>query len=263
MSGDAGPVDSVKHPLIGLARTLGSRAGRTAEGRCLADGARLVTQIIEAGAPVEAVLVPAGTHQPALRAAADAAGVEVHDVKTGVLRHAIGTSTGPDALAICALPPERSAVAPEGTLTVVCDRVLDPGNLGSIIRVGVGLGAPGIVLIGDEDPGARRVVDASRGAVLRAELHRFADAVSAVEALRAAGWWVIAADASAPTPIDELELAGSRLALVVGNETDGVSAAAIAAADERGAIGLAAGVESLNVAVAAGIGLWAFGHRRG
>jgi TrmH family RNA methyltransferase len=254
-------IDSIKHPQIALARALTTRGGREREGRGLADGMRLVTQILESKGPIDAVLVPVGTTDAALHAAAAAADVEVYQVKAGVLRHAIATTGTPDALAICRLATVEDDTTPAGRLAIVCDQVLDPGNLGSIIRTAVALGAGGVVLTGEEDTGARRVIDASRGAVLEARLHRFAGPKAAIEALQAAGWYVVAADAAAPGDLDALEYRGSRLALVVGNETHGVSPAGLRASDGRGAIGLSGPVESLNVAVAAGIGLWILNQR--
>jgi RNA methyltransferase, TrmH family len=256
-------IDSLKHPDIALARTLSTRASRDREARGLADGLRLVTQILQGNGPVDVVLIPAGAHDDELLATADAAGVPVREVKAGVLRHALGISTTPDALAICRLPSIEASTLPAGSLAVVCDRVLDPGNLGSIIRTAVALDAPGVVLTGDEDPGARRVIDASRGAVLHAGLHRWPDPKSAVKALQADGWWVVAADGSSGGDLEQSSGDHDRLALVVGNETDGVSQTVLRAVDERGAIPIRGPVESLNVAVAAGIGLWILGHRLG
>ncbi len=256
-------IDSVKDPLVQQVRALSSGAGRRREGRCVADGARLVTQLLQADATVDAVLVPSGTPpDPDLAVAAEAAGVAVHPVRPGVLRHALGTAIAPDCVAVCPLPRVADGGVPSARLAVVCDRVLDPGNLGSIVRTALALGPAAVVLTGDEDPGARRVLDASRGAVLRAELHRHPDALAAVRALRAAGWWVVTADGSSPTAMDDLAPGDGPIALVVGNETDGVSPSARRAADATGAIGIRGPVESLNVAVAAGIGLWMLGRHR-
>jgi TrmH family RNA methyltransferase len=253
---DPGTVDSVKHPDIALARSLTTRAGREREGRGLADGMKLVTQLLQGRAPVELVFVPAGTEDIALLRAAAEVGTEVHEVRAGVLRHALGISSTPDALAICRLPSVGDATLPTGRLTIVCDRVLDPGNLGAIIRSAVALGAPEVILTGDEDTGARRVIDASRGAVLHAGLHRWPSPKAAVEALQAEGWWVVAADGEGDRSLEEAAGDHGRLALVVGNETEGVSPPVLRAVNERGAIPLTGPVESLNVAVAAGIGLW-------
>ncbi|HLI01581.1 MAG TPA: hypothetical protein VKV06_12415, partial [Acidimicrobiales bacterium] len=150
-------IDSVKHPLIVSARDLTTRPGRERAGRCLADGARLIANLLDAGDAVEAVLVPRGRNdQPAqqdLRAAAARAGVAVHEVRAGVLRHVLAGAAPPEALAVCPLPRVRPGAVPARRLAVVCAGVADPGNLGSVIRTAVGLGPAAVVLTGDEDPG--------------------------------------------------------------------------------------------------------------
>ena len=254
-------IDSVKDPLIQSARALGTRAGRAAAGRGLADGIRLVTQIIEAGGAVDAVLVADGPVDPTLAARADAAGVPLHPVRPGVLRRIIGSAAPPDCLAIVPLGAETESTVPAGRLTVVCDRVLDPGNLGSIIRTARGLGCDHIVLSGDADATSRRVIEASRGAVLRVSRHRFADGPGAVAALRAAGWVVVAAHGSGGASLEEVDVTPGRVAVVVGNETDGLSASVRRAADVVAGIEMAGDVESLNVAVAAGIALYTLRRR--
>jgi TrmH family RNA methyltransferase len=249
-------IDSVKDPLIQTARGLGTRSGRATAGRGLADGIRLVTQIIEAGTAIEAILVPDGPVDATLAQHAEAAGIPLHPVRPGVLRRILGSATPPECLAIVALGPETEATTPPGHLTVICDRVLDPGNLGSIIRTAHGLGCDHVVLSGEADASSRRVIEASRGAVLRVGLHRFADGPAAVAALRREGWLVVAADGSGDCRIEDVEVPGGRVAVVVGNETDGLTPAVQRAADVVAAIELGGGVQSLNVAVAAGIALY-------
>jgi TrmH family RNA methyltransferase len=254
-------IDSLKDPLIQTARALGTRSGRAAAGRALADGTRLVTQIIDAGGGVEAVLVPAGHVDEAFAERAAAAGVAVHSVRPGVLRHISGSAVAPDCLAIVTLRPEQTTTPP-GHLTIVCDRVADPGNLGSIIRTARGLGCRSVVIAGDADTGSRRVIEASRGAVLRTGVHRFADGRSAVGTLRADGWLVVATDSRGDRHIEDVDVVpGGRVAVVVGNETDGLGTDVRRAADVVAAIDLDGAVESLNVAVAAGIALYALRRR--
>jgi TrmH family RNA methyltransferase len=250
-------IDSVKHPLIQSARALATRSGRLAAGRVLAEGTRLVIQIIDAGSPVEAVLVPEGRVDDGLRDRIDQAGVALHTVRPGVLRHVFGSATPPECLAILPGPDEQEETLPTGDLTIVCDGVADPGNIGAIIRTARGLGCAGVVVTGDVDPGNRRVVEASRGAVLRMSVHRFTDGKAALRALRAAGWWVAAADARGDRGLRDLEAPSGRRAVIVGNETDGLRPSVSAAADVVAAIELESDVESLNVAVAAGIALYA------
>ncbi len=255
-------IDSIKHPLIQTARSLATRGGRTSSGLTLAEGTRLVTQILDAGTTVHSILVPLGQTDRDLESRAEAAGVDVHPVRRGVLRHVFGSPTPPECLAIVPVAPERHGSVPSGDLTIVCDGVADPGNLGAIIRTARGLGCEGIVLTGDTDPGSRRVVEASRGAVLRVSAHRFADGRVAVTALRAEGWTVVAMDGRGERDLGDVAVPAGPVAVVVGNETEGLGAAVRSAADVLVAIGLAGDVESLNVAVAAGIALYTLRSRR-
>jgi TrmH family RNA methyltransferase len=254
-------IDSLKDPRIQTARALGTRAGRVAAGYALAEGVRLVLQIIATGTEVEGVLVADGHIDEALAEGTEAAGVAVHTVRPGVLRHIIGSATPPDCLAIVALGPEFPGTAPPGRLTVVCDGVLDPGNLGSIIRTAHGLGCAAVVIAGEADVGSRRVIEASRGAVLRTSVHRFADGPAAVATLRSEGWLIVAADGTGQGAIEDVEVPGGRAALVVGNETRGLSPTVRREADVVAAIEIGGDVESLNVAVAVGIGLYCLRQR--
>jgi TrmH family RNA methyltransferase len=108
----------------------------------------------------------------------------------------------------------------------------------------------------DTDLTGRRVLDASRAAVLRARIHRYASPVEAVESLRCLGFEVVATSSYAEVEQSATPLRGGRVALVVGNETEGVSAAALAVADHVVRIPMSGGVESLNVGVATGISLY-------
>lgn len=259
-------ITSVKDERIQTARALTTRAGRIGAGLALADGARLVTQILAAGTPVEAVLVPDGRVDPGLAAEAERTGVELQATRPGVLRHVLASATPPDAIAVVPFRAEEAGTTPAGSLTVVCDGVADPGNLGSIFRTAMGLGCDAVVVTGDIDPTGRRVVEASRGAVLRAGVHRFPDGPAAVSTLRDGGWLVIAADGAGDVTFDEVGADapdGRPVALVVGNETDGLDGRVRRAAEVVARIDLVAGVESLNVGVATGIALHVLVRRAG
>jgi TrmH family RNA methyltransferase len=80
--------------------------------------------------------------------------------------------------------------------------------------------------------------------------------LAAVEALRGLGFEVVATSSRGTVLQSETPLRGGRVALVVGNETDGVGPDALGAADHVVRIPMAGGVESLNVGVAAGISLY-------
>jgi TrmH family RNA methyltransferase len=139
-------------------------------------------------------------------------------------------------------------------VVLVLDAVQDPGNVGTMLRSALGLGATGVVALkGTAELTNPKVLRGSMGAAFRLPaVSADADAFLAWAAERGVGIWVAAADGK---PVGSLGGGASRppLALVLGNEGAGVSAAIGAAARRRICIPLAPGVESLNVAVAAGI----------
>ncbi|MFG2528690.1 TrmH family RNA methyltransferase [Streptomyces sp. NPDC048516] len=250
-------IDSIKDARIATARTLATRSGRTAAGRCLVEGPALIRQLVAAGDGLEYVLRSAGADDPALCAELTAAGVGVHAVRDGLLRKVTGGAKPVDWLAVAALPSETPVDDAYGDFAVVCEQVADPGNLGTIVRTARALGVRDVVLTDETtDLSSRRVLDAARGAVLGCRVRRFADPGGALASLRESGFQIVVTSPRGAHLQSMAPLRGRRVALVVGNETEGVSEATLAAADLVVQIPMAGAVESLNVGVAAGISIY-------
>ncbi|MFJ9853764.1 TrmH family RNA methyltransferase [Streptomyces sp. NPDC101150] len=250
-------IDSLKDERIATARALATRSGRTAAGRCLIEGPALIRQVLAAGAGPEYVLRSTAVEDPALQEELTGAGVPVHAVREGLLRKVTGGAKPVGWLAVAALPAEVPAGAPYGDFAVVCERVADPGNLGTIARTARALGVRDLVLTDEAtDLTSRRVIDAARGAVLGCRVRRFAEPGGAVAALREAGFQIVVTSPRGAHVQSMAPLRGRKVALVVGNETDGVSDAVRSAADLVVQIPMAGAVESLNVGVATGISIY-------
>lgn len=135
---------------------------------------------------------------------------------------------------------------------LVLDRVTNPANVGMILRSATAAGLDGILLprrgVPAIDP---LVVKASAGVAFRAPVLRASTAEEGCAALRDAGFGVYGLAAGGPSLL-EAELPG-RVALVLGNETDGLSAEVREELDGTLAIPMLGGVESLNVASAAAV----------
>lgn len=249
-------ITSIKDEHIVLSRALATRTGRQEHGRCLLEGPALIEQAVEAGATVEFALHAEG--QPdGLSETLLAHGVRVLQARESLLRQAIRSQRTVAWLAVAVLPASGEQTAGYGDFAVVLDNVLDPGNLGSIVRTACGLGAPDVVCTDpDTDLTSRRVVDASRGAVLRARIRHHDTPLDAVESLRAKGFDIVATSPRGRRLQSLVELSGKPVALVVGNETDGVTDEVLAAADLVVRIPMAGEVESLNVSVATGISVY-------
>ncbi len=146
-----------------------------------------------------------------------------------------------------AIYAEESAVA-RGGLVIVCDRVQDPGNLGTIFRTAHAAGADGVVLLkGTVDPFSPKVVRASMGSV-------FALPIAVAETLPAfPGYTAFCSTLSEKAePLYGVAFPKKSI-LILGNEANGASDAVIAASERHILIPMPGGAESLNVAAAGAV----------
>jgi tRNA G18 (ribose-2'-O)-methylase SpoU len=138
---------------------------------------------------------------------------------------------------------------------VVCERLSNPDNVGGVFRNAMAFGAGAVVLSpGCADPLYRKVVRVSIGASVTVPFVEAGEWPGVLARVRAAGFTVVALTTRAGVDVGALPRP-SRMALLVGSEGDGLTDAALAHADVRATIPMAAGVDSLNVAVACGIAL--------
>ena len=249
-------ITSLKDDHLQQVRALASRTGREQAGGCLLEGAALITQAVEAGATLRFAVAAEGAADPVTSLLAKTR-VPVLVAKESVLRQAVRLSRPVSWLAVAELAGAAGDEQPYGDFAVVLDHVLDPGNLGTIVRTAVGLGVADIVCTDPEtDLTSRRVLDASRAAVLRARLRRYETPVEAVLDLRERGFEIVATSGRGNMRQGSVSLSGRPVALVVGNETDGVGDEVLELADHVVQIPMSGEVESLNVAVATGISLY-------
>jgi TrmH family RNA methyltransferase len=246
---------------IVAARKLTRRAGRDAAGLFLAEGRQAVSEAL-ATAPddvreVFATDVAAAAHRDLLAEAA----VPVRLV-TQRAAAALSETVSPQGLvAVCALgdlPAERLVAAPP-RLTVALAGLNDPGNAGTVLRTADACGAGAVVFgAGSADPYGGKAVRSSAGSIFHVDVVRGASLAELLPAVRAAGVTVLAADGGGEVFLDALGdvLAGPVLWLF-GNEARGVPAELAALADARVRIPMRGRAESLNLAAAAAICLYA------
>jgi len=236
-----------------------------ADGVFIAEGDIVVERALRAGYRPRAALVDATRTDP-LPLGIDDRVTPVYGASPGVLRRITGLGVHRGVLASFDRRPVAQAedVLAAARRVIVLERVSNPTNLGVIIRSAAGLGIDAVLLDPTcTDPLYRRVARVAMGegyAFPWAWLPRLPDGLGLV---RDAGFRLLALTPDqAATPIDAVSLApGGRAALLFGAEGPGLSAATLAAADERVAIPMRGGVDSLNVGVAAGIACWVLGRR--
>jgi tRNA G18 (ribose-2'-O)-methylase SpoU len=159
--------------------------------------------------------------------------------------------------------PELKSVAETvagATRIIVLEDIVDHTNVGAIFRSVAGLGADAVLITPRcADPLYRRSVRVSMGTVLQIPWTRLPEWPEGRTVLGELGFSLAAlALASDAVTLDEYAAnAPSKIALVVGTEGDGLSSAALAAADTVVTIPMMHGVDSLNVASASAVALYA------
>jgi len=147
---------------------------------------------------------------------------------------------------------------------VVLEDIVDHTNVGAIFRSVAGLGADAVLVTPRcADPLYRRSVRVSMGTVLQVPWTRLPDWPLGAEQLHAAGFH-IAALALSDTVVELDDFAAAapeRVALILGTEGDGLSPDALSAADTVVTIPMLHGVDSLNVAAASAVALYALRRR--
>jgi TrmH family RNA methyltransferase len=206
---------------------------------------------------------PALARHGELAAQAAAQDAPVRLVSGEVMTSLAQTITPQGLLAVCRFVDvplgQLAAAAPR--LVVLLAGVRDPGNAGTVLRTADAAGADGVVFTdASVDPYNSKCVRASAGSLFHLLVVAGVPLRDAAARLRAAGLAILAADGSAPLRLDELETAG-RLGLptawLFGNEAWGLPAAAAALADDAVAVPIYGRAESLNLAAAAAVCLYA------
>ena len=156
--------------------------------------------------------------------------------------------------------PDVATVLEGARRVVVLEDVVDHTNVGAIFRAVAGLGADAVLVTPRcADPLYRRSVRVSMGTVLQVPWTRLPDWPEGADQLHAAGFRIAAlALSDAAVTLDAYAAAPpERVALLLGTEGDGLSRRALAAADDVVTIPMLHGVDSLNVAAASAVALWA------
>ena len=144
----------------------------------------------------------------------------------------------------------------QGDLILIADGIMDPQNLGALIRTAHCFGANGVVIPSHRaSPITPAAVKASAGAVRHIPVAMAVNIGQAIEVLKEHQYWIYGADAKAETELAEIRFEGS-IALVVGSEGKGIRPSVRQKCDFLFSVPMVGEINSLNVSVATGIVLY-------
>jgi tRNA G18 (ribose-2'-O)-methylase SpoU len=241
-----------------------------AEGIFIAESAEVITRALNAGMQTRSVLVEdrwlEGMADSLAMVEQQGAPIFVGD--RGILESIAGFHVHRGALAAMQRPVlpgvaellDRACEGVERPRIVVLEGVVDHTNVGAIFRSVAGMGATAVLVSPQcADPLYRRSVRVSMGTVFQVPWTRINDWPDGLAVVRDRGFAIAALALSKDAiGLDELvERSEPRLAIALGAEGDGLSNAALEAADVIVGIPMHGGVDSLNVAAASAVALWA------
>jgi TrmH family RNA methyltransferase len=243
-------------------------AGRGAQGCVGIEGPHLLEEAFRAGLRVKTIFVAQGPNrdlEKLLHALPVPPDTEILRLPAKLLHSALATET-PQPIAALVEPPEWTwaRILDQGqkkALVVVLAGIQDPGNLGTIMRSAEAFGASGVLsLPGTVSAWNTKAVRASAGSIFRVPLLSVNER-ECLEKLHEAGVKVLATTVRGAEPADRVDMTGP-VALIIGNEGNGVADELAAKVDARITIPCPGQVESLNAAVAASVLLYEAARQR-
>jgi tRNA G18 (ribose-2'-O)-methylase SpoU len=259
------PVDSLDDPRVAHYRNLKDRELAREGNRFIAEGEQVVRRLLASDYPAESLLL---AHKRAEEIAPIAPpDLPVYVVADALVHQIVGYKFHSGVMAVGRRkPPEpldallsRVARRPQLTLVALPD-VANTDNMGALVRISAAFGAD-VLVVGEHscDPFWRQAVRVSMGTVFSLPLVRSDDLLADLRAMRER-WGVELAAAVVGEGAEPLEHArrGERLALLFGNEAQGLSPEYVAACGRRVTIPMQLGTDSLNVAAAAAVFLYHF-----
>jgi TrmH family RNA methyltransferase len=262
-------VESKQNARLKELRKAVSAPGRGAGALVGIEGPKLIEEALRAGLRVKTIFVAQGPDHASermLEALTLPRETEVLHLPKKLLDQALATET-PQSIAALIEPPQwsweqllgsRRNAAP---LVIVLAGLQDPGNLGTILRSAEAFGATGVVsLPGTVSAWNAKAVRASAGSVFRVPFLT-SEIVECIPRLHGAGLAIFAALSHGAQQAHSADLARP-VALIIGNEGNGVPGALAARADGTITIPFPGPVESLNAAVAASVLLYEASRQR-
>jgi len=253
-------INSIKDPKIKLARDLQTIKGRQDHSRCTTFGEQASQWALQSQYWYPEYLIFDEKKVKNYQNFIESNQIKniSYSVSSGMLKKI--TNSAQDFNLVGVYKRENPSDMDWGSFVLVLDNVLDHGNLGTILRTAASFSVETIILTSKEnDFFSRRTIEASRGKVFSLNTLVFSNKIDLINLLKRRNYKLIVTTPKGGEQLKEInKVSIEKKALVLGNETTGVSIDFTSAADQRVYIPMSQDVESLNVGVAAGIFMYNF-----
>lgn len=248
-------IEAADNQKLKLVRKLRQKKHRDALGKFLIEGINLLEEACDRDADIDYVIISEDFDSSRLGRISEGT-CDWYVVSRELYERISDTENGSGVIAVVSRGRNAdnilSEISPSDNVLVL-DRVQDPGNIGTMIRTAVAAGYRAVMLIkGSADVYSPKVLRATAGMIFDIPMLFYDSASDAIETLHSIGLRVCVTEPEATTAYYEVDLSKG-VALVIGNEGNGISDEFAMMADERITLPMEGTIESLNAAVAAAI----------
>lgn len=255
------PVTSKENSAVKYLRSLSDPKQRKKEQAFLIEGIKMVEEALRGGTGVKMVVAAPSLvqhHGKNILKLAETRSVDILWVSEKLMDAVAETKTPQPVMAVVQMKEhvENELLAHGSKLVVICHRLQDPGNLGTIIRTAEAVGAAGVAVTQNTvDPYNTKTVRASMGSILRVPVVRIADVSAFIKKCGQEGFQTIAMALEGSKSLFDFDLTRPT-AVIAGQEGAGLPEDILDRVDHRVRIPMAETIDSLNVATAAAVILY-------
>lgn len=233
-------------------RSLHRRKIRDEKKKFFVEGIRIVEEAIQEDVNIHYVVISDsfGRHHPIVQSLVDK-GIDIYISKDKMMRELSDTDTPQGIMAV--MDYVESLPNLDEDMIVILDSIQDPGNMGTILRTADAVFVNRVIVSkGSVDVYNPKVLRSTMGSIFRVPIERTDNLVNSIIQLRHEGYKVIATHLRGEKNHYDVELK-NKIAIVVGNEANGVRDEVVSVCDELIKIPMRGRTESLNASVSAGV----------
>lgn len=245
-------IESKDNTLFKNTKKLKERRNRQKEGKFIIEGFRLVQEAFKANCNIEYIVINESGKSKLNDYLSDYVDrIKIYEMRDDLFNTLISTEHPQGILAVAKIM-DKQIEENIGEFYLLCDKVQDPGNLGTIIRTAHAAGVNGIILTkGTVDIYNDKVLRSTMGSIFYLPIV-YDDELNFLMKLKNEGFSLVATSLEDSKDFFEQDISG-KIILSVGNEGNGISDEIFELADKKVKIPMPGGAESLNVSIATSI----------
>lgn len=251
-------IKSQSNNLIKLIRSLKSKKNRQKNEMFIIEGVRFLEFVVENNIPIIEICFSSELYKTSggeeLLDRAYKMGLKITEIENKIFNSITDTKNTQGVIALVELKNMRFNIDDyKDKLILILDRIQDPGNLGTIIRTADAAGIDLVVLSkGTVDPYNEKVLRSTMGSIFTVPILLEDDIIGLIDYLKRNEYSIVSSYLQTEERFDDIDYTGP-VAVVIGNEANGVSEEIIEVSDKFAKIPIWGKAESLNAAIAAGV----------